>query len=59
VRPTKSISIVGAAAHARLPAPKTLRPNKYDHRGPSRITVACTVVAVTTEETRYTVVTQA
>ena len=51
--------MVGAAAHTRLPAPNTLRPNRYDHRGPNRISSECTVVAATTDATRYTVVTHA
>src|SRR5690349_10315815 len=58
-RPASRISIVGAAAHARLPVPNTLRPNRYAQRGPSRNSSECTVVAATTEATRYTVVTQA
>ncbi len=59
VRPTNMISMVGATAHAMLPTPNTLRANRYDHRGPSRVNVACTVVAATTDATRYTVVTHA
>ena len=59
VRPTNMISMVGATAHAKLPTPNTLRPNRYDHRGPSRVSSAWTVVAATTDATRYTVVTHA
>ena len=51
--------MLGAAAQPRLPTPNTLRPRRYDHRGPSRISSECTVVAATTEPTRYTVVTHA
>ena len=59
VRPDHMISIVGATAHARLPTPNTLSPNRYDHRGPSRVNSEWTVVAATTDATRYTVVTHA
>ena len=34
-------------------------PDRYADRGPSRVSSALTVVAATTEATRYTVVTQA
>ena len=51
--------MVRAAAQARLPAPNTLRPNRYANRGPNRIKSEWTVVAATTEPTRYTVVTHA
>lgn len=59
VLPTSSTSMPGAQAQTRLPAPNTLRLNRYAHRGPNRISTGCTVVAAITEPTRYTVVTQA
>src|ERR1700722_1022457 len=59
VRPTSWFSRGGAPAHARLPPPNTLRPNRYAHPDPNRVNSECTVVAATTEPTRYTVVTHA
>ncbi len=57
-RPTSSNSIVGASAQNRLPSANTASPQRYAHRGPTRASTALTVVAATTEATRYTVVTQ-
>lgn len=51
--------MLGASAHPRLPAPNTVSATRYATRGPRRISTECTVVAATTEATRYTVVTHA
>ena len=51
--------MVGASAHTTLPNPNTAAPTRYADRGPNRASSALTVVAATTEATRYTVVTQA
>lgn len=51
--------MLGAAAHTRLARPKTANPIRYDERAPTRSNIVLTVVAATTDPTRYRVVTQA
>ena len=51
--------MLGAAAHTALPRPNTASPDRYAHRGPSLVSSELTVVAATTDATRYTVVTHA
>ena len=51
--------MLGAVAHTTLPIPKTASPNRYDARAPTRNSAALTVVAATTDPTRYRVVTHA
>ena len=58
-RPASSTSMLGASAHTELPAAKTVSPSRYARLGPSLISSEWTVVAATTDATRYTVVTQA
>ncbi|GJO15137.1 hypothetical protein NJB1907E90_41420 [Mycobacterium marinum] len=47
-----------AAAQTRLAKPNTVSPIRYDMRAPTFSSIALTVVAETTEPTRYRVVTQ-
>jgi hypothetical protein len=51
--------MVGAAPHARLETPKTASPIRYDGRAPTRTSIGLTMVAATTDPTRYRVVTHA
>jgi hypothetical protein len=51
--------MLGAAAHIALATPKTASAVINDERAPMRVSIEFTVVAETTEPTRYSVVTQA
>ena len=51
--------MLGATAQTRLATPKTASPIRYDARGPTRSSIGLTVVAATTDPTRYSVITQA
>src|ERR1700758_2256691 len=51
--------MLGAAPHTRLETPNRASPNRYDERGPIRTSSGLTIVAATTDPTRYKVVTQA
>ena len=49
----------GATAHTTLAVPKTASPLRNDARAPIRSSIELTVVAATTDPTRYSVTTQA
>jgi len=51
--------MLGAAPHARLATPNSASPVRYDDRAPTRTSIGWTMVAETTDPTRYRVVTHA